>query len=194
MMEAGARVVRLDISFPMVTYCRERFTRFNSRTSFWGGVADLTSIPFGEAMFDKVLCNGVLVHVEDPTSVVRELIRVLKPGGYVVIDGNSIFSPYALRIWLDHWLGNRKNPQHRDVIFRVKNPLFYRRLLEINNCRIKQVIADSIFVGEMAFPLLKRGFPPVRLIPVLAWLDRLSQSLPWTQFLGIEVWFLAEKL
>lgn len=38
-------------------------------------------LPFNDASFDTVLCTEVLEHLSDPSSVLREVTRVLKPGG-----------------------------------------------------------------------------------------------------------------
>lgn len=47
---------------------------------------DLTSIPFRAAAFDVVLCNHVLEHVLDDRKAMRELLRVLKPGGWAILQ------------------------------------------------------------------------------------------------------------
>ncbi len=39
-------------------------------------------IPVDDDHFDAVICNAVLEHVANPIEVVREIHRVLKPGGY----------------------------------------------------------------------------------------------------------------
>ena len=46
---------------------------------------DLTRIAFGEASFDVVVCTEVLEHVVDCAAAVRELRRVLKPDGHLII-------------------------------------------------------------------------------------------------------------
>jgi SAM-dependent methyltransferase len=42
-------------------------------------------LPFGSTTFDTVLCTSVLEHVHDAEDVVREIARVLKPGGRLII-------------------------------------------------------------------------------------------------------------
>jgi SAM-dependent methyltransferase len=53
---------------------------------------DLHQIPFPENHFDIIFCNHVLEHVRDARQCMRELFRVMKPGGWgifqVPIDWN----------------------------------------------------------------------------------------------------------
>jgi len=45
----------------------------------------LEKMPFAAEEFDTVLCNAVLEHVQAPAPVMREMARVLQPGGYMVV-------------------------------------------------------------------------------------------------------------
>lgn len=47
---------------------------------------DLHHIPFPDNTFDVVFCNHVLEHVEDDRRCLREIYRVLKPGGWALLQ------------------------------------------------------------------------------------------------------------
>lgn len=46
---------------------------------------DIMRMPYRDASFDVVLCSHVLEHVEDDRAGIREVARVLRPGGWAVI-------------------------------------------------------------------------------------------------------------
>jgi SAM-dependent methyltransferase len=48
-------------------------------------VADLATLPFGDAEFDLVFSKYVFEHLDRPLTVMRELRRVLKPGGHLLV-------------------------------------------------------------------------------------------------------------
>lgn len=58
-------------------------------------------LPFSDGAFDMVLSNQVLEHVEDPDLYVREVVRVLKPEGTLVLSVPFIYpvhgAPYDYR-------------------------------------------------------------------------------------------------
>ena len=47
---------------------------------------DLHSIPLEENRFDVVFCNHVLEHVDDALQCMKELYRVMKPGGWGIMQ------------------------------------------------------------------------------------------------------------
>ena len=47
---------------------------------------DIHEIPFAENTFDAVLCNHVLEHVRDDIKAMSEIHRVLKPGGFSILQ------------------------------------------------------------------------------------------------------------
>ncbi len=56
--------------------------RFDRRA---GQLADLTALPFADGFFDVAICSHVLEHIEHDRAALRELFRVLRPGGHAVI-------------------------------------------------------------------------------------------------------------
>lgn len=48
-------------------------------------VGDVTSLPFDDGTFDLVTCQTVLIHVRDVDVVLREFLRVLAPGGRLLV-------------------------------------------------------------------------------------------------------------
>lgn len=53
---------------------------------------DLHSIPLEENAFDVIFCNHVLEHVDDAMQCMRELYRVMKPGGWGIMQVPQDFS------------------------------------------------------------------------------------------------------
>jgi SAM-dependent methyltransferase len=55
-------------------------------------------LPFHDRSFDAVLCVGVLQSLQSINEAMVEMQRVLKPGGYLLLDGlNSLFWLHTLR-------------------------------------------------------------------------------------------------
>lgn len=48
-------------------------------------LGDAHNLPFGASTFDTVLCTEVLEHVPEPSQVLSEVNRVLKPGGVLIL-------------------------------------------------------------------------------------------------------------
>jgi SAM-dependent methyltransferase len=47
---------------------------------------DIQSIPLNDNEFDVVICNHVLEHVKDDKKALQELFRVLRPGGFAILQ------------------------------------------------------------------------------------------------------------
>lgn len=57
-------------------------------------VAAAEALPYPDSLFDTVLSHEVLEHVRDDRAAVREMVRVLKPGGRVVIFAPNRWYPF----------------------------------------------------------------------------------------------------
>jgi ubiquinone/menaquinone biosynthesis C-methylase UbiE len=75
------RRVGLDLSPFILAKARGRLGRDAALVR-----ADAAALPFGSGSFDRVYCSEVLEHVLEPEGVVREMRRVLAPGGHAVVS------------------------------------------------------------------------------------------------------------
>lgn len=81
---SGARVVGLDQSEPMLARARARMEgdpRLAMRVELVRGEAE--ALPFPAASFDALSFTYLLRYVEDPDATLRELARVVRPGGRI---------------------------------------------------------------------------------------------------------------
>lgn len=74
---------------------------------------DIHQIPFPQNHFDAILCNHVLEHVRDDIQVMKEFHRVLKPGGWAILQ-IPFFNPVPEKTFEDHSI---TNPREREKIF-----------------------------------------------------------------------------
>ena len=70
-------------------------------------VSDITRIPEPDASFDAIMCIEVLEHVPDSLAAVRELSRLLKPGGRLIVSSPfcslTHFAPYHFATGLSRY-------------------------------------------------------------------------------------------
>ena len=78
-------LVCLDLHAANLMYFLDRVAPRSGEGKAYGLRADVNRLPFREGVFRKILCSEVLEHLEDDDSAVRELARVLAPGGKLVI-------------------------------------------------------------------------------------------------------------
>ena len=78
---------------------------------------DATQLPFPDASFDVVFCRYLLIHMAEPERVVREMLRVVRPGGYAIayegdfsVASNSHPPCPALATIHTVWQGLFQNP------------------------------------------------------------------------------------
>ena len=58
---------------------------------------DVCALPFGDNSFDLVLATDIIEHVDDDQQAIREIQRVLKPGGHVLITVPTFAALWGLQ-------------------------------------------------------------------------------------------------
>ena len=89
LLETPANIVGMDLSFEDLKTAQSRLKDFDTselRTSCTFGLGNINDIPFEDSSLDAVICSEVLEHVDSPNESVKELVRVLKPGGVMALS------------------------------------------------------------------------------------------------------------
>ena len=100
--DAGAEVVGVDLTEPMLRAGRRRRRRRVGRGtgSSWS-LGRAEQLPFPDAAFDAVTFTYLLRYVADPAATLRELARVLRPGGTMASPGVLRALAPGLPAWLE---------------------------------------------------------------------------------------------
>jgi ubiquinone/menaquinone biosynthesis C-methylase UbiE len=125
LLNLGCEFWGVDPSPTMIGICRDRFAE-NKKVHLLLSEADRLSFP--DSFFDAVLCIGVFDGLPDGVRTLREMLRVLKPGGTLIMSFANLRSPYA---WWKAYvfypaLSLARRSAGRDA---NHNPIFVRRHL-----------------------------------------------------------------
>jgi 2-polyprenyl-3-methyl-5-hydroxy-6-metoxy-1,4-benzoquinol methylase len=183
--EHFADVVSLDIDAPAVTHAAASFQAPNLHFI----VGDAQRLAFPESSFDVVVCSHVYEHVPDANVLMREVHRVLKPGGVCYFAAGNRLAwnepHYNLPLlsvvprWLAHryirWMGKATHyhEQHQSLPG-------LRRLVRDFECRdyTRRIAADP--ARYAASYLLPPGSLKTRLaLAVLRFAPWLCPSFIW---------------
>jgi SAM-dependent methyltransferase len=95
--DPDAVITGFDLAPNMLLRARERIK--SERVSY--AAADLTRLPYANDTFDAAVCGWVLEHLPDPRTGLRELSRVLRPGGklLLLVTEDTLSGALCSRLW-----------------------------------------------------------------------------------------------
>lgn len=131
-------------------------------------VADVVALPFAPGHFDAVLCIGVLDRVPDQGQAIKEMLRVVRPGGVVIVSFPNMMSPFtawsnyvfrpgvgAIKRFISR-LGERPSSPDLNSSAIVHSPDSARKLLEQAGAEVRAVVH---FYFNVLLPPLEELFP-----------------------------------
>lgn len=156
---------------------------------------DGAQLPTSNEAFDAVICSEILEHVYDPSLVLQEVYRVLKPGGCLLATVPFLFrihaDPYDFNRFTDYyWRSLLKKTGFFDISIE-KQGTFYTVMVDFLKQYATQYVAERKF-----FPWLVRQLSPW----MQRWAFKKENSLKdeqWPEFIQsftLHYGFSAKKL
>ncbi len=136
---ANAEITAVDFSEKMVERAKDKASRQNVRVHLQQ--MDVQNLEFKDNTFDTVAATLVLCSVPDPVRGIREVKRVCKPGGKVVLLEND-FSTNRILGW----------------VIKLANPLLVRMIGANFNRRPVDIVAKSGLTVEQVTNLWASPF------------------------------------
>ena len=176
----GARTVGIDLSAVTSARARANFDRDGLAGQF--AQADIRALPFADASFDGVYTMGTIEHVAEYELAIREVRRVLRPGGRAVIGVPYRWDPFLrpLVAWTLQQLG--RYPYSPERSFGGGE---LRRVVERNGLRVTartglMVLPGVLRLADLALHV--RHHPLERLTAAcVAPFETIELRWPWTR-------------
>jgi 2-polyprenyl-3-methyl-5-hydroxy-6-metoxy-1,4-benzoquinol methylase len=155
----GAEVTGVDPDPSMLLAAQKRTANAGVKATFHEG--RLERLPFPDASFDIVASITVLCFVPDAAGAFREMARVLRPGGRLVLGELGRWSLWAAQRRVRGWLGS---PTWKAGRFRTPREL--RKLAEQAGLRV------TVLRGAVYYPRI--GWLARALAPLDPWFARVG--------------------
>lgn len=188
----GAHTVGIDLSAVTVARAGANFARDGLLARF--AQADIRALPFPEASFDAVYTMGTIEHVAEYALAIREVRRVLRPGGRAVIGVPYRWDPFLrpLVAWTLQQLGRYPYSPERSFGGRE-----LRRAVEASGLRVTartglMVLPGIVRLADLALHV--RHSPLERLTAAcVAPFEAAELRWPWTRRFAYLVAVVAER-
>jgi 2-polyprenyl-3-methyl-5-hydroxy-6-metoxy-1,4-benzoquinol methylase len=159
MASRGAQVTGLDPDPAMLGAARLRAAKAGVDVTFLQGRVE--RLPFPDPSFDVVVSATVLCSVRDAAGAVRELARVLRPGGRLVLGELGRWSVWAAMRRVRGWLGS--------TIWKAAR---FRTVSELRALAEQAGLSVTVICGAVYYPPV--GFLARALAPIDSWLGSLT--------------------
>lgn len=177
----GARTTDLDLSLGHLRLAEENFRLRGLRGRFVHH--DAERLPFDDETFDVVYSNGVIHHTPNTRAVVREIRRVLRPGGKAIV---MVYAEHSLHYWRNLvWAIGIKEEALRTYSM---GEIMSRSVERSDNAGARPLVKvytprrlRSLFEGFEDIRIYQRQMVPAEKPRLLAWVPReaLERAMGW---------------
>ena len=106
LLTKGMNVIAVDYSEEMLKHMEQKFKNFHS-VEYRQGESE--NLPIENASVDYAMANMYLHHVENPLTAIKEMTRILKPGGKLVLtDLDEHNFEFLKTEQFDRWMGFKR--------------------------------------------------------------------------------------
>ena len=180
----NSSIVGVDVSKSMLKVCKRNLSENSDQigdASFL--VGDIFHLPFRSLSFDSVLTIRLIPNLEQNSSALQEVARILRPGGQIIFDIYNRMSPMSL---LDTALNS--------ILRRKKKP--YKHTCDLDSV-VKKCEASGLLVTSYVECLfLPEGFVrfvPKQLLRFTMFVDRVVSNLLLLSAISTRIFILSAK-
>jgi len=170
----NCKVHASDFSVGMVQVCKKRFPKHEH------SVQDVENMTLKSNRFDVVTSRQMLEHVPNPQKALKEMYRILKPGGTIVLSTPSWFGLIAPLFFIKKVSGTMQPIDNWWTPFKLKR--YFKR------AGFKQIK----FTGVCFIPY--HTICPQFLVPIVRLLDQFLDAFGFTKYFGRTLIFKAKKI
>ena len=189
----GAEAFGLDFSHVVISRAHQNFQAMKDPPCLVQ--SDIRQLPFASGTFDFVYTMGTIEHIDEYQDALKEVQRVLKVGGKVIIG-----VPHKWNIFLRPLI-----VKSLDLLgkypYSPEKPFGYgelRRVTERSGLKVLHRSGILVFPGVLRMAelfLYKRNIPLYRLSPLVLWpFEYLESRWEWMGFFGYLIALEAEKV
>ena len=119
---------------------------------------DIQDMPFPENEFDVIICNHVLEHVPDDRKAMHEIFRVLKKGGFAILQVPTSYGAWniPMRILLSQILQSVKNISGKRTITGCMERTICNDLLKPVFGTGRELPVSIVIAGKGAIPVARK--------------------------------------
>jgi SAM-dependent methyltransferase len=194
----GLETYVLEPSPVMIQKARERMAEYGARITLVRGISE--TLPFRDHTFDRVLCESAIDHFADPRRGIREMARVLRPDGRLIIGVVNYGSVNVRLSRVYYWIARRLGRASRDVHLFWDTPVPIEHTFECTYPILMDLCRDRLALDRVFGVSIGWAFPgwgeflqrrsPARAATLLHRLDRVAYRLPRIADYILSVWRL----